>query len=160
MRVDSIEWRPIRLGIRRLHKHCYAVSREGASRGIVMKDDGTWWARELSPRGVSGPNPLECGIGPMTHWIRGGARHSSFVSAAVSVSRVRIWGDSLQDQGMCRVFRTQVVGAWYTFLQDQHGTLYLFQDFPSSLKNPPSDLAQRALREVVRRAKLAFEKDD
>lgn len=143
MRVDNLRWHPVRLGMRRVRPNVWWISRGDRVVGEVGRLDDRW-------ESVSGrERVLDDGRNALMWDVFGRARHSSFVAAALRVSRLEgIWAssDGPQDFGTVHMLRVNVASRWYTVIT-KDGQRYIYEDFTISEKT--TDEEQAILRRVL-----------
>ena len=146
MRVDNLQWHPVRLGLKRVRPNAWHLSREEVVLGEVCRHGDGWTAA----RGELGVTP----DGRNVLWFdRCGEHHyDSFVAAALSVSRMKnVWAssDGPQDFGEVRMLRLNVASQWYTVLL-KGDDRYIYQDFtiPDKLTDEGQAIVRRVLSEV------------
>lgn len=134
MRVDNIQFHPIRLGLRRLARGSFQLERDGVGLGTVKFVDGKWWASKPQQG---------------ARFFCGGTSFRSFRAAAVHLARCWTYSssDDLQDYGSVRMLRVRAGTNWYTVIFDNKRGTYVYEDF--SIPEPLSDEQQRQLRKVM-----------
>jgi hypothetical protein len=134
MRVDNINWHPIRVEAKRIANNTYEISRGGELRGTIEKlDDG--WKTTVTGR----------------HVYYAKHRTSSFKTAVLTLCRLHMTpsSDGPQDHGEIRTIRVNVATVWYTVMFHKHGTWVLQDSFG---KDSMNDLQQARLRTVLSEA--------
>jgi len=146
MRVDNLQWHPVRLGMRRVRPNAWWLSRKGHVVGEVRRDSEGWIAKQGSEGETDdGRKVLILG----RFWEQ---RHQSFIAAALSVTRLEgVWAssDGPQDFGDVRMLRLNVASQWYTVLL-KGDDRYIYQDFtiPDKLTDEGQAIVRRVLSEV------------
>lgn len=134
MRIDNINFHPIRLEAKRVSNKTYEIFRAGELRGTIKElVDG--WKVDVEGRNV--------------HYAR--HRTSSFKTAALSLCRLHMTAssDGPQDHGEIRTIRVNVASVWYTVMFHKHGTWVSQDSFGFDSLN---DLQQARLRTVIAEA--------
>lgn len=143
MRVDNLNWRPVRLGARRAGPNRWWISRGDEVVGEVRRAEGQW----VSVRGRE--RVLEDGRNALMWDAFGRTAHPSFVSAALRVARLDgIWAssDGPQDFGRVHMLRVNVSTRWFTVVLDGDDR-YVYEDF--TLDRSFSDEEQAVMRRVL-----------
>jgi len=135
MRIDNINFHPIRLEAKRIANKTYEISRNGEPRGTIKSlEDG--WKIAVHDRKVY----------PSMH------RASSFKAAVLKLCRMHMTAssDGVQDYGDRRTIRINVSSVWYMVTFHKNGN-WVFQDTMSHT-DVLSDIEQARLRVVVSEA--------
>lgn len=143
MRVDNLNWHPVRLSLKRESSGVWRVSREGAVVGEVKRRGGVW----SSVRGslhVRGDGSTVLLKPPFSR-----KPFSSFRAAVLSVARLRhvtAGSDGPQDFGTVGMLRVCVSSCWHTviFSGDER---YVYEDF--TIPDDMTDERQAILRQVL-----------
>lgn len=131
MRADSIEWRPIRLGLSRMGPRQYALTRGTIPLGWVKEVADGWMIRKETES--------------TTSWNR---KYDSFVVACLHLAREYFYidSDTPQDYGRVQMLRIGGSGDWYTVIFHR-GDVYIYEDFTLRRKLTPAK--QAMLRRVL-----------
>jgi hypothetical protein len=123
MRADNLRFGPVRLGMRRVRKGAWWITRGGEEVGEVSRVEGGW---ESYPGRMG---ETEGGVRALMLDRAGVRLHGSFVGAALRVGRLRgLWSARVQDYGAVRMVRVSVSGRWYAVVWDGHGVDHVFED--------------------------------
>ena len=147
MLACNIKWSTVRLGIKRLDRSKYEISRGDRAVGKIQYVSGRRWPRSgwISRRAYHGKDGLTFSdhYGP----------YPSFVVAALHITRhdgLYLDSDGIQEYGLQRVRRVCVGGKWFTVITDPDGRYHptIFEDHPDHM-NEPGDRMQAVLRKAL-----------
>jgi hypothetical protein len=106
MRIDNLNFHPIRLRMERFANGQYKIYRDDQMVGELHHQRDGWQV--------------------YSRWTQ--SRTTSFRVAALQVARLRCPIIRVQDHGVAPVLRVQVNTVWYTVVQHPHGS-WIYEDF-------------------------------
>ena len=134
MRIDNLTFPPIRLGLRRLTKDAFEISRDGTVLGRVKRERDVWRALETRH----------------SHW-HDSHRATSFRTAALKLARqwTYVSSDGPQNFGQVHMIRVDARGCWYTVIFSPFGR-NIYEDHTMGKALSPAKQAE--LKLVIREA--------